>query len=165
MAQGENVSISSDSSQWPCHLVRDLKGKELGNKRFRMKACEWAYGGWQEVWRFLYHTLTKSLNQQIKWVGQLTLAVFSIYIPWMSMLGNIKRVPGWQRWKLCMISPAWTSTFKANLTTPSSQHPTLLTHWDFVFPSLHLWVLQCSDTQKGALLPWYTAKVTLNYGL
>lgn len=47
---------------------------------------------------------------------------------------NINRVPEWQRWRLSMTSPAWTSTSKANLITPTSEHPTSLTHWDFVFP-------------------------------
>lgn len=116
-----------------------------------MKACEWTYESWQELWRFLYHTLTKSLNQQIKCIGQLTWKFFNIGIPWTGMLRR-HRVPGWQRLRLSRTSPAWTSLSKANLTTPTSEHPTSLTHWDLLFhpciPAEH-WVLQCSATQRG----------------
>lgn len=78
---------------------------------------------------------------------------------------NINRVPEWQRWRLSMTSPAWTSTSKANLITPTSEHPTSLTHWDFVFPipaslcSAVFWL------KEGALLPGDTAKLhwTMTY--
>lgn len=69
----------------------------------------------------------------------------------------------WQRWRPWALSPAWTSTFKANLTIPTSESPTPLSHATGIlcFLSLHLWVLQgsggCTLTRgqsKGHLELW-----------